>query len=186
MTLKEMEMQVFALIEELDMDNKNLTADPDFAAKRRSVINQVMFEMIRIKKLTRYVETAVEAGDLVDFETIGSLCGNDVYQLEKVSGVKHELKAGGTVIKALETGTLEIDFFVYPERITDKTSDSYEFELSQDVLEIIPYGVAADLLKSDVSANYGKIYAERYEQMKNQLDPRYHLGYISCEGGVLL
>jgi hypothetical protein len=78
----------------------------------------------------------------------------------------------------------EIDCFVYPERITEKTPNSYEFELSADALEIMPYGVAADLLKSDVSTEYGTIYATRYESMKQQLDPRYQLATVYVEGGV--
>ena len=66
--------------------------------------------------------------------------------------------------------------------ITDTTIDEeYEFELTDDVLEVMPYGVAADLLKSDISNNYGKIYAERYETMKQQLDPRHSLGTIYIE-----
>ena len=47
------------------------------------------------------------------------------------------------------------------------------------------YGVAADLLKSDVSAEYGRIYSERYEQMLQRLDPRYTMNSIYIEGGVL-
>ena len=70
------------------------------------------------------------------------------------------------------------------ERITEKTSGGYEFELSSDVLEVMPYGVAADLLKSDVSAEYGNIYAVRYENMKQQIDTRYQTASISIEGGV--
>ena len=80
--------------------------------------------------------------------------------------------------------TAEIDCFVYPERITEKTNDSYEFELSEDALEVMPYGIAGDLLKSDVSAEYGNIYSVRYEAMLNRLDPRYHMTSVYIEGGV--
>ena len=62
--------------------------------------------------------------------------------------------------------------------------DNYEFELSADALEIMPYGVAADLLKSDVSNNYGQIYSQRYESMLQRLDPRYSMGSIYIEGGL--
>ena len=84
----------------------------------------------------------------------------------------------------LESGTAEIDVFVYPEKITAKTKDNYEFEQSADVLEIMPYGIAADLLKSDVSAEYGKVYAARYKEMLQMLDPRYQMTSIYIEGGV--
>jgi hypothetical protein len=50
----------------------------------------------------------------------------------------------------------------------------------------MPYGIAADLLKSDVSTEYGAIYATRFETMLQRLDPRYHLTSISFEGGVMI
>jgi hypothetical protein len=56
--------------------------------------------------------------------------------------------------------------------------------LSQDALEILPYGVASDLLKSDVSTNYGAIYSQRYEIMLQRLDPRYSMASFTIEGGV--
>ena len=48
----------------------------------------------------------------------------------------------------------------------------------------MPYGVAGDLLKSDVSNQYGQIYANRYAELKSQLDPRYSLGSIYIDGGI--
>jgi hypothetical protein len=47
----------------------------------------------------------------------------------------------------------------------------------------MPYGVAGDLLKSDVSAEYGNIYSARYESMKQMLDPRYQMNYFTIDGG---
>lgn len=184
MTLKEMKRKVLSLIEELNQESEFLTDDPDIATKLNDVINQVMFELIRMKKIAKYSEMDVTEGDLITFEDIGKVVGYDIYQLGTVQGARHDYKANGTVLKILETGTLEIDCFVYPESITDKTKDSYEFELSADVLEIMPYGVAADLLKSDISTEYGAIYATRYEQMKQMLDPRNNMNSIYIEGGV--
>ena len=184
MTLKEMKKKVLGLIEELNADSKVLTDDPDIALKMNDVINQVMYELVRMKKMPDYVEIPVEAGQLVRFEDISNVGGYDVYQLGLVAGVQHELKANGTIIKVLEDGIAEIDYFRYPELITENTKDSYEFELSADALEIMPYGVAADLLKSDVSTGYGEIYAQRYETMLQRLDPRYAMGTVYIEGGV--
>ena len=143
-----------------------------------------MFELSRIKKIPKYFEMVVEKGDLVDFSAFEKKCGYEIYQIATVSGVQYSSKASGTVFKILEGGTMEVDCFVYPERITEKTNGSYEFELSPDVLEIMPYGIAADLLKSDVSAESGDIYATRYESMKQMLDPRYQMPSITFKGGV--
>ena len=184
MTLLEMKTKVLALIEELNPDSALLTDDPDIATKINSVTNQILFELVRMKKIPKYVELAVNEGELVDFEAIAAAVGYEVYQIATVGGVNYMPKANGTVLKILENGTAEIDCYVYPEAITDKTPDSYEFEVSQDVLEIMPYGIAGDLLKSDVSAEYGSIYATRYESMLNRLDPRYQMTSVFIEGGV--
>ena len=184
MTFKEMKKKVLGLIEELNPNSELLTDDPDIAAKYNDVANQVMFELARMKKIPRYVEMAVEKGDLITFENIEQELGNEVYQINIVSGVNFVPKANGTVLKILESGTAEIDCFVYPERITEKTSASYEFELSPDALEIMPYGIAGDLLKSDVSAEYGAVYSTRYKELLQMLDPRYQMTSIYIEGGV--
>jgi hypothetical protein len=184
MTLAEMKHKSLGLIEELNPNSAMLTDDPDIATKHNEVINQVMFEMARIKKIAKYVELEVSAGDVIEFTDIERVCGNEIYQIQRVGGVEYTTKANGTVLKFAESGTAEIDVFVYPERITSNTKDNaYEFELSADCLEIMPYGIAADLLKSDVSAEYGSVYASRYETMLQRLDTRYQTSMISVVGG---
>ena len=184
MTLLEMKKKVLGLIEELNPNSDILTDDPDIATKINDVINQVMFELARFKRIPKYVELEVSEGDLIEFANIEKECGYEVYQLIKIGGVKCVSKAEGTVHKVMENGTAEIECYVYPEAITAKTKGNYEFELSPDVLEIMPYGVAADLLKSDVSTEYGSVYATRYASMIQQLDPRYQMTSIYIEGGV--
>ena len=184
MTYKEMQVKYLSLIEELNPLSDHLTDDPDIQAKQMEVVNQIMFELVRQKKIPKYLEMPVTEGQIVEFADIEKACGYEVYQISLVGGVRYVPKASGTVLKFKDSGTAEIDVFVYPERITEQNKKSYEFELTPDVLEIMPYGVAADLLKSDVSAEYGTIYATRYEQMLQRLDPRHSMGTIYIEGGV--
>lgn len=185
-TLLEMKRKVLGLIEELNPDSEFLTDDPDIATKFNDVTNHIMFELARIKKISKYVEMEVSEGDLITFEDIEEACGYAVYQIDMVRGVNYSPKANGTILKMLESGTAEIEVFVYPEVINDKTKNTYEFELSQDVLEIMPYGIAGDLLKSDISTEYGSIYSTRYESMLQRLDPRNHMNSIYIEGGVAI
>lgn len=185
MTLLEMKKKVLGLIEELNPNSELLTDDPDIATKINEVINQILFELARIKKIPKYIEMEVTEGDTITFEDIEEECGYQVYQINAVSGVNYMPKANGTILKILESGTVEIDVFVYPERITEKTKDkAYEFEISPDALEVMPYGVAADLLKSDISTEYGSIYSIRYETMLQRFDPRNQMTSIYIEGGV--
>ena len=183
MTLQEMKKKVLALIEELNPDSAFLTDDPDISTKINDVINQIMYELARMKKIPKYVELEVNAGDSVTFAELEAAAGYEIYQIGTVCGVEYTPKADGTVLKILSSGTAEIDCYVYPERITDKTNNTYELELAPDVLEIMPYGVAGDLLKSDVSSEYGAVYAQRYEAMLQRLDPRYSMASYYIEGG---
>ena len=186
MTLTDMKKKVLGLIEELNPLSEYLTDDPDIQAKINDVINQILYELARFKKIPKYVEIEVNEGDQLEFADIEKECGYEIYQIDLVCGVRYVPKANGTVLKRLESGTAEIDCFVYPERITEKTKGNYELELSQDALEIMPYGVAGDLLKSDVSTNYGSVYANRYQEMLSRLDPRYHMPTCYIEGGLEL
>lgn len=184
MTKLEMKKRVLALIEEINPDSEYLTDDPDIQAKIDYVTNQVMYELARLKKIPKYFEMTVSTGDIITFAEFEEECGYEIYQVERICGVANTAKADGTVFKMLEGGVAEVEVYVYPEAITEKTKDkAYEFELSNDVLNIMPYGIAADLLKSDVSAGYGSVYASRYAEMKQMLDTRYQTTMVTIKGG---
>lgn len=184
MTLGELKRKVFALIEELDTSKKELTADPDLATKINDVVCQVLYELARLKKIPKYCEMAVHDGDMITFEDIEEEVGYQVFQVSLFGGVLCEPKANNTVFKIREDGIAEIDCFVYPEHIDHRTKDNFELELSPECLEIAVYGIAADILKADVSTEYGTIYATRYESMKQTLDPRYSMNMVTVVGGL--
>lgn len=193
MTLAEMKYKVLRLIEETN-EGSTYTDDPDIQLKLNDVINQVMYELARMKKIPArevvnvddtYITTNGLEYDLFDIENF--------YQLDNArfenDGKEEELDINMNFIKMPGEGTLTIYYYKYPTRITDDTDDdSYVFELSGDVLEILPYGAAADILKSDVSNSYGQIYQQRYETMLQRLDSRYNTGsvYIDANGMELI
>lgn len=185
MTLKEAKTKVLSLIEELNADSELLTDDPDISAKINHVISQIQNELARIKKIPAMTTEEVSGEDVFDLTTL-----DQFYQLRSIrfqgeSGEESSYEVIDNMVMFSENGTAVIFYYKYPEIISEKTKDSFELELSQDALEILPYGVAADLLKSDISTSYGKIYAERYETMLQRLDPRYSAGgSIMVEGGV--
>lgn len=178
MTLEEIKAKVYSLIEEYNEDADNLTEDEDLALKMNHVINQIQNELARFKKIEAYTTLEGSKGDLIDFSNVD----NNLYQLNIIKGLDCEII--GQKIKFNEDGVAEVYYYVYPSQIGEDTADDFVLDLSIDALEIMPYGVAADLLKSDVSSNYGQIYAERYREMKNELDPRYAMGAVYIEGGI--
>lgn len=183
MTLEELDRKVLRMIEEESTNPEELTDDPDIEAKMHDVVNQVMFELARMKKIPVREVEKVKAGEyeLKDLK--------DFYQLDNVrlvdnSGEPAEVFIFGDIAEMGADGTATFYYYKYPKRITDETdAKEYKFELSDDALEILPYGVAADLLKSDVSANYGQIYSQRYETMLARLDSRTSIGSVYIQKG---
>lgn len=179
MTLEQIKKKTLTLIEEISPTNPYLTEDIDIQAKINHVINMIQYEIARIKKIPTYKEIDAVAEESVLITDIDP----KIYQINVIRDVDAEIV--GDRILFMETGIAKIYYYVYPEEITEATPDTYVFSLTPDVLEIMPYGIAADLLKSDVSANYGGIYADRYERMLSRLDPRQHTGSISFVSGDL-
>lgn len=183
MTLGDMKQEVLTLIEEYNPEiAKNFTDDDDLGNKMNGSINRAMFELCRLKKIPKYVEMEVTAGKTLSFSDIAKKCGYEIYQVKLITGVRYEERADGTIFKILEDGTAEIDVFVYPDAIAQKTNNAYEFELTQDVLEIMPYAVASDILSTDVSSNYRE-FKQRYETMLSRLDTRNKMPTLQIVGG---
>ena len=166
MTLEEFKIKVLSMIEEYDEGAENLTQDEDIALKLNSVINQVQNELARFKKIDAYKQMAVTEGQAINLTDIDM----NIYQLNVIKGIPFD-PIGGKIIFG-ETGTADIYYYKYPKQINADTEDDYKFELDRDVIEIMVYGVAADLLKSDVASNYGQVYANRYKELVQTLDPR--------------
>lgn len=181
MNLLEIQKKVLRLIEEINTDNTNeITKDPDIKEKINDVINQVYFELCRIKKLPATEELEVsENQEIVLEEELDSF-----YQLNTIRNVRFEEIENSIIF--LEDGTAKIYYYKMPKRISKETdAEKYKFEASDEVLEILVYGVAADILKNDVSSNYGQIYAARYNELKQGLDPRYSRGsVVICDDGL--
>ena len=178
MTLKEMKLRVLSLIEEVNSESEYLTDDIDIQAKINYVIDTKMHELARIKRIP-----ATETMEVKENEEINlSKELKNFYKLKSITGVKYDIFE--SIVTFEEKGTAKIKYYKYPKMITAETKDDeYKFELSTDVLEIMPLGIAADLLKSDVSAQYGRIYADAYTQALNMLDTRTSEGMVEIKGG---
>lgn len=183
MTLEEFKVKVYTLIEEYNEDAEDITEDTDLAAKMNHVINQVMNEVVRFKKIPARttMEIRFEAGE-DEYEMEMTDIDDMMYQIDVIRGVESQV-IGKTIVFKQE-GTAKIYYFKYPEQIGEDTEDEYEFELDTDAVECMVYGVAADLLKADVASNFGQIYAQRYQELLQRLDARNAMGGIYFDEGV--
>ena len=165
MTLKEMKLRILSLIEEVDKTSDSLTADIDIAAKLNYLIDLAQHELARIKRIAAVDRIAVKQYDEINLYSELK----NFYKLRSVTGVSFDVFEN--IVTFNDTGEAIIKYYKYPKMITfDTKDDEYKFELSEDVLEIMPYKVASDLLMSDVSNQYGKIYLQAYESALNKLD----------------
>ena len=163
MTLEEMKNKILSMIEEYNEETDTLTDDEDLATKINGVINQVQNELARYKKIDAYTTMEVEENQDIALTDIDSL----IYQLNVIKDVEYEQVGNRIIFK--EEGTARIYYYKYPKQINSETEDNFIFDLDRDVLEIMPYGVAGDLLKSDVSSQYGTIYSNRCGNLWNSI-----------------
>ena len=195
MTLKEQKYKILSLIEELNPKSEYLTDDPDIQAKINSVINQIQNELSRLKKIpAKYEFNTLENKTLLIKDI------PDCYQINKLNTSKYNI-IGDMEIQFDEDveENIIIYYYKYPklidviivpteeeneEQVSKRIDEEYIFELTQEVLEIMPFGVAADLLKNDMISNYGKYYYERYNELKQMIDPRQTVGIVVAEGGL--
>lgn len=174
MTLGEFKEAVLEFIEEHDEKAVALTRDIDIADKINAVVNNVMFEVMRYKKIEDKKELAVTENEEISMEEINERC----YQIRKISNIKYRQE--GKYIIFREEGTAKIYYYKYPVVIdADTDDDDYEFEIDLDALEVMKIGVAANLLKTDVSNQYGKIWENEYARLLQTLDSRKNAGTIT-------
>lgn len=179
MTLEEYIQVVYSVIEEYSEDEDDLTEDEDIALKMNNCINLMLSEMSRFKKIDAYKTLEVKEGDNLSLKDIAS----DIYQLNMIQGVNYSVIQNR--VKFEETGTAEIYYYKYPKKITSETDvTTYKFEIDDDALNVMAYGVAGLLKAEDIASNFGKVYLDLYREKLSQLDPRKTMPTVTFVGGV--
>ena len=174
MTLKEMKIKTFSLIEEYYPDDKFLAEDEDVKNKINGVVNQIQLDLMKYRKINASTDIEIS----LNTERVLSLKDeiDDLYQINTIhfdkDDIDYDMPNDETIILPRDyNGTMTVYYFKYPTLVEvafeDSTSETieqdrldededYEFELEPILLEIMPYGIAADLLKMDMISNYGR------------------------------
>jgi len=199
MKLKEMKEKTFALIEELYPELNNLAEDEDVINKINGVVNSVQMDLMKFRKITANTEINVGLND----DRIIDLKGyDDIYQINKIKLVPNE-EDMVTTFNMIDNTTLEVDnsfagtiriyYYKYPtlcktmfNNDTERQNEDnrYVFEIDPMLLEIMPYGIARDLLRLDMISNYGSYFERTYNDLIQRLDSRNTAGFITIEGGI--
>lgn len=194
MTLKEQKKKILSLIEEYNPQSEYLTDDPDIQNKINSVINQIQMELMIYKKISAKTTITIPDNKIIEISKIPNC-----YQIYMIPNVKYEIYLNDIIFDKEATGEVIIYYYKLPNLIPEnielldeetetqaikRIDETYTFDLSDVLLEIMPYGVAADLLKNDMISGYGRYYYERYNELKQTIDSRTSIASITIEGGL--
>lgn len=199
MTAKEMKIKTFSLIEEYYPEKKELADDQDVIYKINGVINSVMLDLMKYRKISaKYNYTLKDGNTSLMLSAIPNF-----YQLNNIVEIDYEVIGDYEIIFNTNDVQLPKDisiyYYKYPElmdltfeatsnqskeEVSAEYDEGFEIELDLDVQEIMPYGIASDLLKNDMISGYGRYFYERYSELKNMIDSRKTQGIIFVDGGV--
>ena len=196
MRLKEMTIKTFSLIEEYYPDVPDLAEDEDVINKINGVVNQIIMDLMKYRKLPASKEVEIKEKDskILDLSELLADCYqiSNFYFGEEV--VDYKMPNETTLILPEEyVGTVTIYYYKFPklaktmfENDDERTAEdnNFIFEQDPDILEIMPYGIAADLLKMDMISNYGSYFYQRYTELKQMIDSRKTKGLVIITGGV--
>lgn len=201
MTLKEMKIKTFSLIEEYYPEKADLAEDSDVLNKINGVVNSIQLDLMKYRKLNASYELTIKKEDTKVINLKELL--EDYYQLNQLKfseDIEYDMPNDETIILPKDyEGIFTIYYYRYPtlieivfegendeeiEKNKLAEDEDYEFELDADVLEVMPYGIAADLLKMDMISNYGRYFDERYRELKNTIQPSRTNSKVMISGGI--
>lgn len=192
MTLGENKKITLGLIEEYSKTNVNLTDDEDIAIRLNLVYSTNYQELSQQKKIIKTKTIRDITGQTEEGYEELSL-PSDLYQLRRVVALdenNNELVADYRTLgnkiyinKKIDAKYI-MEYYKYPDVITEQTRDSFYLELDQDAQLILPYAVANDILKVDPSSDYTAFLAE-YKRKLEILDTRRITPSAVVEEGVL-
>lgn len=178
MTLKELREKVYKVIEEYSPDSTAFTDDSDYEAKFNTCANVVQNELAKITDKVIKETIEVKKGE----EIILSEDLERFRLLKKITGVDFDIE--DEYVTFNENGTAIIYYYQTKKQIKEDSDDNLKLDFDDQTLDCMIYGIASDILRNDVSSNYGAYFTSRYNELKQQLDPRSSQGTFKIVGGV--
>ena len=202
MTLNDMKIKVFSLIEEYYPDAAHLAEDEDVLYKINGIINSIQLDLMKYRKINANTEIDIKEND----EKLITISDEikDIYQINKIilvpdKEVNRNMSTDFSMIDEdnIElpedfVGTVKIYYYKYPklakvsydeDEDQDEYDNNFKFDIDPMLLEVMPYGVARDVLRLDMISVYGTYFERTYNELKQGLDGRKSAGIINIYGG---
>ena len=179
MNLGELKQRTYKLIEEYtSTDTTNYTSDPDYSTKFNTVANVILNELYSYVKKAVIETMTVHDGDEIQLDE--EL--DRFFLLKRITGVKYSIIDRFVTFE--EDGEAKIYYYQYPVQIKEDSDNDTKIDLEPQAIECMIWGIASDILKMDVSNQYGAMFATRYAELKGELDNRINQGNIHITGGI--
>lgn len=167
------------------------TEDEDFQNKLKTLYAQPYQELSQIKKIKKTKTISRNVNKNAESHYTPYSLPFDMFLLKGVIALDSTTNAPiqgdfflridekKIYINDTDTSVYKIDYYAYPEVITEETEDDFELEIDQDVQMILPYKVIDNILKTDPSADYNA-FRQAYEEALNKLDLRESCMIVNC------
>ncbi len=193
MKLKENKKIALSLIEEFSQDSEYLTQDEDIRNRLNHIYNTCQNNLARIKKITKIKDLEFERSseekyikielpdDMYKFKNIIVL--DEKTNSPKMNIAKYNFVGDDIYVDISTEGKHILEYYAYPKQITYETDDEeYELEIDADAQNLLPYAVASDILKTDLSADY-TAFENKYRYELQSLDPNKKEMTLNIEEG---
>lgn len=169
MTLGEAKEKVYMLLDEHSAGGE-VEHDEDIELKMVRFFDTAQKQLSQIKKILKAKKITAQSGKTEyampsDFRSLYRIWRDGVSVTNR-----YRWRGGKLLIPEREAGReFVVEYFANPETIPADSGDEYEFELSEDACECMPFFVAAQQLLPDLVMDYGSML-NMYSQAVGLLD----------------
>ena len=162
MTLGEAKRKTLMLLDSYSLDG-TLVADADLNARMNDFFDMAQRDVASWQPIVRRASLTLDGS--------GSMAlAEDVLRVLRIrrAGKRApdcEAVDGRLLFRSGDTSMLTLDYIASARRITPETADDYEFEVSDEAANCLPFFVAAQHLVADLVVDYGAFY-NMYLQMR--------------------
>ena len=169
MTLGEGKRKVLKLLDEYSSGG-TVNVDEDVNAKMNDFFDIAQKDVAQHKRIVRSM--TMDASDVseMQFVDLPKDCAA-VFRTWRDGKLSWNFAVigGKLALPAKTQGSYIVEYFAIPASITEATADEYEFEVSEDAANCLPYFVAAQHLLPDLVIDYSSFY-NIYLAMRAALD----------------
>lgn len=188
MTYLENKKMFYSLIDEYNPNNEYFTDDDDAKTKCANLYNGRYFDLASQKFNKKTKSYDIEEGrgftsfKLPSGNYIRVLGGRNEYN--EVIPMEYRIEGENIVISNKTKGKMLVEYIPYPTAITDETDDDFELEIDDELASILPYGVAADLLKTDPGEDWTAFEKEYERRLAKIVSTRTTMSVNITEGEI--